>query len=378
MEKQDVRTLTIAIAITSVGLLLNAIVVLPNIWRLRSLPPSSVLIVFLCCSDSILLGNYLTLATTNLKRGNSDYANTACNVPGFMITFGALMSMGFCGGLTLFRYLIIVRKKTITFNFALVYLAGSAGVYSVVASLPILFQADYPIYILHPTHYNCTVAWFNTDTPTRVISVICGTALMIPMSSMGFAYYRIYKEVSKVFAAYRDVSVLTNDSDAGKLHASGVLERDPERAVEIKPAGVRVGHDAIGLVKAIEKRTATVASCTGESSIADEEAQVKETVQMSQIVTFKRRRRTEEEEKQIGLLIQSVAIVGLFVTGWTPYFILATYELISGTRGDIQFEFTAEMFLAMQDVLNPVVVLIFDEKVRRNVMFWRRNARQAR
>ncbi|KAJ3230359.1 hypothetical protein HDU81_004573 [Chytriomyces hyalinus] len=376
MEKQDVKTLTIAIAIVSVGLLLNTIVVLPNIWRLRSLPPSSILIIFLCCSDSLLLGNYLTLATTNLRRGNSDYENRACNVSGFMITFGALMSMGFCGGLTLFRYLIIVRKKTLSFNFALMYLAGSAGVYSVVSALPILLQADYPIYILHPTHYNCTIAWFNTDIPTRVISVICATALLIPFSSMGFAYYRIYQEVSKVFSAYRDVSALTNDS----LQVSGLLERDPERVPEIKTGGLRQGYVALAAVKIIEKRTPV--TCTGDSSVMDEEVQVKETVQMSQIVTLKRKRRTEEEEKQIGLLIQSVAIVLLFVTGWTPYLILASYESITGTRGDIRFEFIAEMFLAMQDVLNPVVVLIFDEKVRRNVfgvfMFGHWNARQTR
>ncbi|KAJ3242243.1 hypothetical protein HDU78_001445 [Chytriomyces hyalinus] len=80
------------------------------------------------------------------------------------------------------------------------------------------------------------------------------------------------------------------------------------------------------------------------------------------------RKRTEEETKQIALLMQSIAIVGLFLIGWTPYLSMGLYEIVTGTKVHPDFEFTAEMFASMNDSLNPVLAMVFDDKIRGNVV----------
>ncbi|KAJ3253060.1 hypothetical protein HDU77_004747 [Chytriomyces hyalinus] len=359
-----------AISITSTGLILNAIVILPNIWRLHSLPPSSVLIIFLCCSDSLLLGNYLTQAAVNLKRVDSEYEPVACNIPGFLTLLGGLMSLGFCGGLTLFRYLIIVRKKAISLHFTLLYAGGVLAVVSIIASLPIIFN-DRPIYVLHPTRFNCTITWSSADIATRVISVLCGLVLMAPLSSMGYAYYCIYREVSNVFIAFRNASLASEDTAKAP---SSDLRRPSQISVPESGGPIsqnkRLSHEIPWTGRRLSEQRNSIASWTADApAAADEESQRKASARISQIERIKScnwKKRTAEETRQMGLLVQSVAIVSLFVIGWTPYYVMAFYEFLTNAEASLAFEFAAEMALALQDVLNPIVVLIFDDKIRQN------------
>ncbi|KAI8834216.1 hypothetical protein BJ741DRAFT_246193 [Chytriomyces cf. hyalinus JEL632] len=355
MNASDWTYSTTTTTVASIGIMINLLVIIPNLWRVRSLTPSSLLIVCLCCSDSLLLSNYLTLAATHLRRDDLEYNPIICQIHGFLITFGALWSLGLCTGLTLFRYIIIIRKKSVSHQFGHAYLLGTAAFCALVAGLPFICSAGDRIYIMHQTHINCTVAWFNTDITTRVVSWICVSVLLIPVSSMGVAYIRIYSEVSKVFGAYRASSVVTGDDLSGNQpRGSKTANQDSKHQEGHRPSNVssnqaKVTNDTSGTVDNIRKPS------------VDEESQRPPKM-------LKKRKRTEEETKQIALLMQSIAIVGLFLIGWTPYLSMGLYELLTGTKAHPDFEFAAEMFVSMNDLLNPVVVIVFDDKIRRNVV----------
>ncbi|KAJ3213505.1 hypothetical protein HDU81_001953, partial [Chytriomyces hyalinus] len=74
-----------------------------------------------------------------------------------------------------------------------------------------------------------------------------------------------------------------------------------------------------------------------------------------------------EEEKQMKLLIQSLAIVGVFVIGWAPYFTFAMLEVINGVPQPTEVEFAADFVMQLNFVANPIVILVFDEDIRNNV-----------
>ncbi|KAJ3242244.1 hypothetical protein HDU78_001446 [Chytriomyces hyalinus] len=250
-------------------------------------------------------------------------------------------------GLTLFRYNIIIREISVSHQYAHAYLVVSASFCALIAGLPFIFSAGDRIYIIAQTHMNCTVAWSNTDTPTRVISWICAVVLLIPASSMGFAYIRIYYEVSKVFGAYRTSTVVTGDSLGGnQQRGSRTATQDQE--------GQRPSNISTYPVKETNGTTGTA-----EKRSVDEESQ--------HLPKTLKRKRTKDEAKQIALLMQSIAIVGLFLMGWTPYLSMGLYEIMTGTKVPLHFEFTAEIFVSINDLLNPVVVMIFDDNMRRNV-----------
>ncbi|KAI8838489.1 hypothetical protein BJ741DRAFT_663404 [Chytriomyces cf. hyalinus JEL632] len=341
---------TTTTTVATIGIMINLIVIIPNLWQIRSLTPSSLLIVCLCCSDSLLLLNCLILVVTHLRRGDVEYDPIICQIHGFLTTFGALRSLGLCTGLTLFRYNIIIREKLVTNHYAHAYLVGSASFCALIAGLPFIFSAGDRIYIMAQTHMNCTVAWSNTDTITRVISWICVVVLLIPASSMGLAYIRIYCEVSKVFGAYRTSTVVAGDSLSGNQQRGSRTanqdskHREGQRPSNISTTPVKESNDTTG---------------TAEKGSVDEESQ--------HLPKTMKRMRTKDEAKQIALLIQSIAIVGLFLIGWMPYLSMGLYEIVTGTKVRLHFEFAVETFVMINDLFNPVVVMVFDDSMRRNV-----------
>ncbi|KAI8827342.1 hypothetical protein BJ741DRAFT_630603, partial [Chytriomyces cf. hyalinus JEL632] len=231
------------------------------------------------------------------------------------------MSLGFCGGLTLFRHLIIVRKKTISLHFTLLYAGGVVAVVSIIASLPMIFKKDRPIYVLHPTWFNCTITWSSAEIATRVISVLCGLMLMAPLSSMGYAYYCIYREVSNVFIALRNASLASEETIKAP---SSDLRRPSQISVPESGGPVsqnkRQSHDIAWTGRRLSEQRNSIASWTADApAAADEESQRKGSARISQIERIKSINRKKRTAEETGLLVQSVAIVSLFVIGWTPY-----------------------------------------------------------
>ncbi|KAJ3243235.1 hypothetical protein HDU78_000695 [Chytriomyces hyalinus] len=355
MNASDWAYSTTTTVIDSIGTLFNLILIVPNLWRVRSLTPSSLLIVCLCCSDALLLSNCLTLAATHLRRGDVEYDPIICQIHGFLITFCSLWSLGLCTGLTLFRYIIIIRKTSVSHQYAYMYLAGSAAFCAITAGLPFILSAGDRIYLMAQTHMNCTVAWSNTDTTTRVISWICMSVIIIPVSSMGFAYIRIYSEVSKVFGAFRKSFAVAGDDFSGdQERGSKTLHQDSKHQEGHHPSKISTnpGKETNDINDTLEN--------VRKPSFDKEGHRLPK--------MLKNRKRTEEETKQIALLMQSIAIVGLFMIGWTPYLSMGLYEIVTGTKVHPDYEFAAEMFASMNDSLNPVVVMVFDDKIRSNVV----------
>ncbi|TPX68973.1 hypothetical protein CcCBS67573_g06998 [Chytriomyces confervae] len=344
MNASDWTYSTITTVIAFIGILLNLILIVPNVWRARSLTPSSLLIVCLCCSDTLLLSNCLSLAATHLRRGDLEYNPIICQIHGFLITFCSLLSLGLCTGLTLFRYIIIVRKTPVLLQCAHAYLAGSAAFCALIAGLPFICNAGERIYIMAQTHMNCTVAWSNTDTTSRVISWICMSIIIIPVSCMGFAYTQIYSEVSKVFGAFRKSFAVAGDNLSGdQQRGSKTTNPDSNHQGGYHPSKISTNPENF------------------RKPSFDEKAQRPPKM-------LNKRKRTEEEAKQMALLMQSIAIVGLFLIGWTPYLSMGLYEIVTGTKVHPDFEFAAEMFASMNNSLNPVVAMVFDDKIRGNVV----------
>ncbi|TPX71644.1 hypothetical protein CcCBS67573_g06094 [Chytriomyces confervae] len=202
---------------------------------------------------------------------------------------------------------------------------------------------------------NCTVAWSNTDTTTRVISWICMSVIIIPVSSMGFAYIQIYSEVSKVFGAFRKSFAVAGDDFSGdQERGSKTLHQDSKHQEGHHPSKISTNpgketNDINDVLENVRKPS------------FDKEAH-----RLPKML--KNGKRTEEETKQIALLMQSIAIAGLFMIGWTPYLSMGLYEIVTGTKVHPHYEFAAEMFASMNDSLNPVVVMVFDDKIRSNVV----------
>ncbi|KAJ3400767.1 hypothetical protein HDU80_006621 [Chytriomyces hyalinus] len=294
--------------------------------------------------DDNMRRNVLRLAATHLRRGDLEYNPIICQIHGFLITFCSLLSLGLCTGLTLFRYIIIVRKTPVLLQCAHAYLAGSAAFCALIAGLPFICNAGERIYIMAQTHMNCTVAWSNTDTTSRVISWICMSIIIIPVSCMGFAYTQIYSEVSKVFGAFRKSFAVAGDNLSGdQQRGSKTTNPDSNHQGGYHPSKISTNPENF------------------RKPSFDEEAHRPPKM-------LKKRKRTEEETKQMALLMQSIAIVGLFLIGWTPYLSMGLYEIVTGTKVHPDFEFAAEMFASMNNSLNPVVAMVFDDKIRGNVV----------
>ncbi|KAI8610304.1 hypothetical protein BC830DRAFT_1146421 [Chytriomyces sp. MP71] len=206
------------------------------------------------------------------------------------------------------------------------------------------------IYVQQESRINCAVAWYNTDLVTRAVSWTCVAVLLIPLLSIGYAYYRIYLKVTTVFGAVkaRD-SVLSKDSGRPRMH-SGAGED------VLDGAGLWVASRSQGQDRS--ERTATRMSGPFFKPIA---------TKISQTNKVHAQKRSEDEEKQMNLLVQSLVVVCMFVVGWTPYLLFGVIEILTGEKGNHHFEFAAEMFLSFHDGANPLVVLVFDEKMRTNV-----------
>ncbi|KAJ3219050.1 hypothetical protein HDU81_000408, partial [Chytriomyces hyalinus] len=136
---------------------------------------------------------------------------------------------------------------------------------------------------------------------------------------MGFAYIRIYSEVSKVFGAYHASSVVTANSLSGNQQSGSKNTNTGSKQYESQRPSVTSTSPAR------ETNATSGAGETRRKLSVDEESQTLPKA-------LKKSRRTKDEVKQIALLMQSIAIVGLFMIGWTPYLSMGVYEIITGTK----------------------------------------------
>ncbi|KAJ3265051.1 hypothetical protein HDU77_006686 [Chytriomyces hyalinus] len=144
--------------------------------------------------------------------------------------------------------------------------------------------------------------------------------LAVPLAGMGYAYFQIYRKVSTTFEAFKVVIIYSYESF-------------PQSA----PGRISVSTKS-------NSRLLTRSSTPPTKGA-----------------------KSEEEEKQMQLLIQSLAIVGVFVVGWAPYFIFAMMEVISGVAQATNLEFAVDFVMQLNFAANQIVILVFDEDIRNNV-----------
>ncbi|KAI8834165.1 hypothetical protein BJ741DRAFT_244994 [Chytriomyces cf. hyalinus JEL632] len=318
---------TIALVNMGSSFLLNFLVTFPNLLHLHKLPPSSFLIVFLCLSDCLTSANVVAITATHLIRQTLEYDTTMCQIQGALIIFSAVLSMSLCAGLTLFRYLVIVGNMNITKQFTVVYFIGAIFFSIVVSIFPFLLGSQSESYVLQPTGVHCAIAWNSREPRTLAVAIIFPIIILSALCGIIYAYIRIY---------------LTVSSDVAALRSSGVAS-----GKRFKSNSAHTGSHT--------------ASFTVE--IAQEEDKARFSLRRNNASAV-----DPERAKQMSLLVQSIAVVGVFVLGWAPYFLFIMVELVLGAVPvSTDCEFASEFFVGFGDVLNPVVVLLFDVDIRKNV-----------
>ncbi|KAJ3265049.1 threalose-6-phosphate phosphatase [Chytriomyces hyalinus] len=290
-----------------IALLLNFTLIVSNIRFIRKLPHA------------------WTLAATHLVRNSLEYDKRVCQIHGAMVVGGALVSMSLCAGLTLLRYRVIVKAQKITNIFLATYISTSVVVATTVVGFPFLLGSQDESYFMQPSGDNCTPRWHGRHPQTVVLTSLCAIILATPLVGIAYAYYRIYQKVSTTFETFKNTGVVAYERDLNTSSTPGTMN-------------------------------ASIPSDSGQQT-------------KSAIFQNGRRKKSEEEEKQINLLIQSIAIVGLFIVGWGPYFLFGVTELLTGVQQATEFEFAADFVSQLNYVANPIVILVFDKEIRSNKLF---------
>ncbi|KAI8614688.1 hypothetical protein BC830DRAFT_361324 [Chytriomyces sp. MP71] len=286
---------------TTLALALNLMVLLGNAPHLRSLPPSSFLIFWLCVSDAGINTITIYLIAAQVLTNKLGVEVLQCQVLAFFTTLFALAGLCLCAGLTLFRYLVVVRQWNLSSNFAPVYVIGVFVAATLVVALPFTLGSADVTYGISSAYNICTVLWFDTHTETKIMVWLYLAVLAIPFNFIGFAYASIYLEMRK-----------------------SVREME-------------------GNLSTPETRMASAKGSTGDSGVG------------------------KEHDKMHTLLYQSIALVAVFIMGWTPNLGKILYEMINNVNASSELEFMTEVFMTLMHILNPVVVMIFDVEMRLNV-----------
>ncbi|KAJ3226836.1 hypothetical protein HDU78_010173 [Chytriomyces hyalinus] len=303
--------------ILGVGLCLNLVVVVPNIGSLRKIAPSSFLVFWLCLFDVFAIANNLYITVQALLEGGIDNTPLLCQVHAFISVFGNTTSLLLCFGLTLFRYLIVVQQLNPPTFFASFYFLGILCLAAVIAALPFMLQTT-QTYILRPSSIYCGVQWSQHDLRSGVLIWFCFIVIAVTLGSIVFAYAAMIGKVRQVFSKVKE---------------------------HTRESGLKASEQ--GEVKnVIESRSATDGSFI--------------------TVSRKTLEKTDMDTRQAQLMKQSIMVVGAFLTGWTPYIIMALWEYASGTQASPVFDFVSTVVVGLYEAVNPIIILVFDRDLRAN------------
>ncbi|ORY44159.1 hypothetical protein BCR33DRAFT_785385 [Rhizoclosmatium globosum] len=125
------------LAISSLGLTLNATLFLMVIAESSSFNPSSYLPVWICFSDVILNANNFFFGLYALVKRESllELSNDACAVDAFVVIFSCSSSLLLLLGLTYLRYSIIVKEVEVKLSYVKWGIAGSFATGAISAAL---------------------------------------------------------------------------------------------------------------------------------------------------------------------------------------------------------------------------------------------------
>ncbi|KAI8607319.1 hypothetical protein BC830DRAFT_165093 [Chytriomyces sp. MP71] len=339
------------LSVTAIAVLLNLLILVPNVHHVPNLLPSSFLIIWICVGDLISSINSLIITSTLLLTNGGDYNSKACQVQGAVYTFGCILSIAALTGLAEFRFRVVVLKTDTHRRIAPIFIFVVILVAATQVSLPFLMNSAAETYILHQTRMVCAIAFHSRETKVQAVALVSTVGICIPLLFLGFAYAAIYMQVRRVSRRLKEN-----------------LESDPPQR-----GGVRVdGNSAEGEEAATTRfKTSGGAGPKFLSRASSRQAFGKESLDQDSTtpdaMTINKRALNDDERREKKLLIQSVAIVCLFLVGWGPWFVLMVKEGITGSPVTLRFEFVADLFMLLTAALNPCLVLIFDDTIRANV-----------
>ncbi|KAI8619427.1 hypothetical protein BC830DRAFT_775347 [Chytriomyces sp. MP71] len=328
MDNNEQSRLIWALTLILLGSVLNLFVAVFNAPHLNRLSPSSVLVVSLCISDFVFSTNNVITISLRLSQDNEAINTYACRVRGAISVWTAMLSLGLVTGLTLFRYLTVIIGSNIQARQTLIYLTLYAGTTAGIAAVPFIIGDAEEVYALQPSKITCSVAFWNPRA--RWMSAVCAALTIVPVTTIALAYFQIFKQVSRVF---------------GELHQSSAEGK------EGSAQGARCAITAINSAHGL--RTVSLLSSANGTR--------QENVGIATLMS-------QDRERQRNLLLQSIALVSCFLIGWTPYLVFGMVEVIAGRQLSIDFEFPAEMCIALNEVASPIIALIFDRQLRHNVV----------
>ncbi|KAI8620689.1 hypothetical protein BC830DRAFT_1164321 [Chytriomyces sp. MP71] len=329
MDNEERVRLILGAVVTCLASVLNILVVLCNLTYLRNLPPSSVLIVSLCISDFIFNTNeaVTTLLHLSGQRIDESVSSHLYQVQGAITTFAAILSILLVTGLTVFRYATVVLECNIRPQFTFIYISLCTATASLIVTFPFMIGQAGVVYVLHPTKISATVAWY--DPEALWMSIACLVVIFIPITTIALAYFEIYRKATRVIAASRHYSASPGSWRVRATPAAERIKQPPHPATQETPSGLVL---YIGAGKMMAPR------------------------------------QDSDAERQRNLLIQSIALVSCFILGWTPYVLFGMMEIFTRSPCSVEFEYAAEIVVALNDIASPCLALIFDKQLRDNTV----------
>ncbi|KAI8845007.1 hypothetical protein BJ741DRAFT_644513 [Chytriomyces cf. hyalinus JEL632] len=300
------------------GFVTNLLLVSPNVRHLAKIAPSSFLVFWLSSIDSIALLNTLLVAGVNLITGELVLDSVICQLHASVTVFASLASILLCFGLTLFRYLIVVYQVMLPRNFSLGYVVTIVSLASTVAALPFMMGSAEPFYIMLPSRVHCAPNWSLRSVQSSVVILFCFSVSSTTLCFIIYAYTAMVGRVVQVLAYTKGIA---SSADGNPDVKTG------ESAISVE----------IGSIARISKT---------------EKGANKETAEM--------------EKLQRELMIQCIVVVGAFLMGWAPYVIMAVVEYASGSNASPIFDFSVTAIVAFYEMVNPVIVFLYDRDIGRN------------
>ncbi|KAJ3244807.1 hypothetical protein HDU77_009738 [Chytriomyces hyalinus] len=279
--------------VSSAGFISNLMIVLPNIYYLSKIAPSSFLVFWMCLFDSIAIANNLFITVSNLVYGEASHDTTLCQMHAYFAVFGNISSILLCMGLTLFRYLIIVHQRDLPVNSTTWYILGSVLITGTISALPFIVNRR-DTFILRPSNIHCAFKWSEREFPGVILSYFCCITAVV---TLGFIVYAYAAMMGKVLQVFQQVHDHTDTTSGGKKGLAVAVEIGTVETKSASNAVAALGNSANSL-RLEESGGASVQTTRRK---ADKQMKAK------------------MEKRQRELMMQSLVVVGAFMIGWMPY-----------------------------------------------------------
>ncbi|KAI8838850.1 hypothetical protein BJ741DRAFT_600763 [Chytriomyces cf. hyalinus JEL632] len=320
---------TVFTATAAIGLMLNSFIVVSNAPYVKKLPPSSFLIFWLCTFDTLAILNNIIEPIHMLAHNTSEYNSRICQIHGaFAVTFN-ISSLQLCFGLTLFRYLVIVHQIQVPRVFPAVYTSCVAVISLAVGLLPFMLSSQGFTYDFGASNLYCAPDWTQQDTGSMLVTWLCFSIAVGTLLLLVYAYGAIFIVSARVVKEFQK-----------SLDGAAV-----DNTVQLNPCTVSASNLNWSRSFAPSKTAPVVAMNVSAGADAQ--------------------KRAELDAQQSELMKQSLMMVTAFLLGWSPYLIMGLYEYITQTQVSPEFDFFASMSITIYDVINPVIVFIYDREIRR-------------